>query len=169
MPNNKKFVLGVFPDENKAVSAIKELESSPWKLDRVHSPFPSHKILEALKLKKSRVGYFTLVGGILGFFTGLGLSVYTVIQWNFIVGGKPIVAWFPFIIVAFEFTILFAVLGNILGVLTQARLPELQGLRQYDPRCSGDQFGIAISFEEGEQKKVEAFIQNKGGEVKVFG
>jgi molybdopterin-containing oxidoreductase family membrane subunit len=165
-------VLGVFPDENEVVSAIEELESSPWKLDRVHSPFPSHKILDALKLKKSRVGYFTLVGGILGFFTGLGLSVYTVIQWNFIgnfiVWGKPILAWIPFVIVGFEFTILFSVLGNILGVLTQARLPEFQGLKQYDPRCSGDQFGIAISCEEGEQKEVEAFIQNRGGEVKIF-
>lgn len=166
--SGERNVLGVFPDENKAVSAIEEMESYPWKLDRVQTPFPSHKILEALKLKKSRVGYFTLVGGILGFFTGVGLSIYTAVQWNFIIWGKPVVAWFPFIIVGFEFTILFSVLGNILGLITQTRLPEFQSLKQYDPRCSGDQFGIAVSCNEEEEEQVKTFLKAKGGEVRVF-
>ena len=124
--------------------------------------------VEALKLKKSQVGYFTLVGGILGFFTGVGLSIYTAVQWNFIIWGKPVVAWFPFIIVGFEFTILFSVLGNILGLITQTRLPEFQSLKQYDPRCSGDQFGIAVSCNEEEEEQVKTFLKAKGGEVRVF-
>jgi molybdopterin-containing oxidoreductase family membrane subunit len=164
----KRYVLGVFPDENRTVSAIKALKSSPWELDRVHSPFPSHKILDVLKLKKSRVGYFTLAGGILGFFTGLILSLYTAVQWNLIVGGKPVVAWFPFFIVGFEFTILFSVFGNILGVLTQSRLPEFKSLKRYDPRCSGEHFGILASCEEGEQDSLKAFFHENGGESRLF-
>jgi molybdopterin-containing oxidoreductase family membrane subunit len=96
MPD-KREVLGLFPDENKTVSAIEALEVSEWKVDRVHSPFPSHKIFDALKLKPSRVGYFTLAGGILGFFTGFILAIYTAVQWNLIVWGKPVVAWLPFL------------------------------------------------------------------------
>ena len=80
----KKYVLGSFKDENQIVSAIEALEKSPWELDRVHSPFPSHRIRDALKLKSSGVGYFTLAGGILGFFTGFALAAYTAIQWIWI-------------------------------------------------------------------------------------
>ena len=132
------------------------------------APFPSDKILNALKLKKSKVGYFTLAGGIIGFFSGVGLAIYTGIQWNLIVSGKPVVAWIPFLIVGFEFTILFAVFGNVLGLLFQTNLPEFQSLRIYDPRCSGEHFGVLASCAEGEENKLMAFFQEKGGEARLI-
>jgi hypothetical protein len=162
---DRLYVLGLFPNENKTVSTIEALEESPWVLDRVHSPFPSHKILDTLKLKPSQVGYFTLIGGILGFLTGFSLAMYTAVQWNFVVSGKPVLAWIPFVIVGFEFTILFSVFGNVLGLLTQCRLPDFDGLKQYDPRCSGDRFGIVVSCEKGQQKDLEKFFENQGGEI----
>ncbi|MGD9031264.1 MAG: DUF3341 domain-containing protein [Desulfobacteraceae bacterium] len=163
----KEYIVGSFRDEDQAVSAIEALRKSPWKLDRVHSPIPSHAIANALKEKKSRVGYFTLVGGILGFFAGFALAIYTAVQWNLVVSGKPVVAWLPFLIVGFEFTILFAVLGNVIGLVTQARLPEFESLKTYDPRFSGDHFGIVASCYEGEQQKLMEFLTSIGGEVKA--
>lgn len=165
---NQRQVLGLFPNEDKTVSAIEALENTHWGVDRVHSPFPSHKIFDALKLKPSRVGFFTLIGGILGFFFGFALAVYAALQWKLIVWGKPVLAWFPFIIVGFEFTILFSVIGNVLGLLIQSRLPDYKGLDRYDPRCSGEFFGILASCDEGEQKELEGFFQEKGGEVRFF-
>jgi molybdopterin-containing oxidoreductase family membrane subunit len=47
----------------------------------------------------------------------------------------------PFVIVGFEFTVLFAVFGNVIGLLTCMRLPDYKGLDIYDPRCSGEHFG----------------------------
>lgn len=164
----KKYVLGLFPDEKQTATAIKALEATQWVVDRVHSPFPSHKIFEALKLKPSPVGYFTLTGGILGFFTGFLLAIYTAVQWNLIVWGKPIVAWIPFVIVGFEFTVLFSVFGNVIGLLIQTRLPEFKSLEQYDPRCSADHFGIVVSCDEREQGQLIEFFNNQGGEVTIF-
>jgi molybdopterin-containing oxidoreductase family membrane subunit len=164
----RRYVLGSFRDESEAVSAVEALKKSSWELNRVHSPIPSHRISNALKEKKSRVGYFTLVGGIIGFFAGFALATYTAVQWNLIVSGKPVVAWLPFLIVGFEFTILFAVLGNVIGLVTQARLPEFESLKTYDPRFSGDYFGIVASCTEGEQQKLMDFLTNMGGEVKAF-
>ena len=163
----KKYILGSFRNENQAASAIEALRKSPWNLDRVHSPIPSHTIAKALKEKESRVGYFTLAGGIIGFFTGFVLAIYTAVQWNLIVSGKPVVAWLPFLIVGFEFTILFAVLGNVIGLITQARLPEFESLKIYDPRFSGEYFGIVASCGEGEQQELMDFLMNMGGEVKA--
>ena len=85
-----RHIMGLFQDENRAVNAVKALERSPWKLLRVHSPIPSHKIAEALKLKKSKVGYFTLAGGILGFLSGFALALFAATRWSLIVSGKPI-------------------------------------------------------------------------------
>ena len=68
----------------------------------------------------------------------------------------------------FEFTILFAILGNILGLLTQSRLPEFKSLEYYDPRCSGEHLGILASCGEDEQESLISFFEEKGGEVRVF-
>lgn len=161
-------VIGLFPDEQKTAAVIEAMSGYPWQIDRVHSPFPSHKIFDALKLKKSPVGWFTLAGGILGFFTGFSLAIYTALEWKLIIWGKPIIAWIPFVIVGFEFTILFSVLGNVLGLLALGGLPDFKGLKQYDPRCSGEHFGIVATCTEEEQDQVIDFFQNQGGEARVF-
>ncbi|UCD32782.1 MAG: DUF3341 domain-containing protein [Desulfobacterales bacterium] len=161
-------VMGLFKDEVAAISAIEGLRDSSWSLSRVHSPIPSHKIADALKLKKSKVGWFTLAGGITGFFSGFALASYTAAQWNLIVSGKPIIALVPFFIVGFEFTILFAIFGNIAGLIHQMRLPEFKGLELYDSRCSGEHIGILATCKSEEVDGLAIFFKNKGGEIRVF-
>jgi len=161
-------VMGLFPDEQMTASTIEAMAGYPWKIDQVHTPFPSHKISAALKVKKSPVGWFTLVGGILGFVTGFSLAIYTAIEWKLIVWGKPVIAWIPFVIVGFEFTILFSVFANVLGLIVLGGLPDYQGLKRYDPRCSAEHFGILATCAAGEEGKVIEFFQNQGGEARVF-
>jgi molybdopterin-containing oxidoreductase family membrane subunit len=169
---NEALVMGLFTDENQAVSTVEAIADSPWQLRRVHSPIPSHKLSDALNLKPSMVGWYTLAGGITGFFTGFIVAAYTAVQWNLIVSGKPIVALVPFFIVGFEFTVLFAIFGNVIGLIAglihQMQLPGFKGLEHYDPRCSGEHFGITASCEAGDLEKLKAFFQTQGGEVKVF-
>jgi hypothetical protein len=164
----EKQVMGLFTNEDQAVAAINELADSAWSLKRVHSPIPSHRIAEALKLKKSPVGFFTLCGGILGFISGFTLAAFTAARWDLIISGKPILAWIPFVIVGFEFTILFSVFGNVAGLLVLARLPRLAGLKIYDPRCSGDHFGVLAACDVGQQQELQAFFQHKGAEIRIF-
>jgi hypothetical protein len=164
----EKQVLGLFRDESLAAEAVEALAKTSWEVKDVHSPIRSDKILSALKVKKSKVGYFTLAGGIIGFFSGIGLAMYTGLQWNLIVSGKPVLAWIPYLIVGFEFTVLFAVLGNIVGLITQTRLPEYRSIRTYDPKCSGEHFGILVSCAESEQGALMAFFQEKGGEARFI-
>jgi len=167
MPSEKQ-VLGLFRDESLAAEAVESLAKTSWEVKDVHSPIRSDRILEALKVKKSKVGYFTLAGGIIGFFSGIGLAMYTGLQWNLIVSGKPVLAWIPYLIVGFEFTVLFAVLGNIVGLITQTRLPEYRSMRTYDPLCSGEHYGILASCPEGQQEALITFFRKKGGEAKLI-
>lgn len=164
----KRYIMGLFKDEDQVVSAVDELKKSTYKFHRVNSPFPSHKIMAALNLKKSMVGWFTLAGGIIGFVAGFSLAIFTSVQWDLIVGGKPVIALIPFVIVGFEGTILFAVFGNIIGLLTQMRIPSDKWLKHYDSRCSGDHFGVLASCEPGQLDGLKDFFQQQGGKVRVF-
>jgi hypothetical protein len=164
----KRHIMGLFKNEDNVVSAINGLKQSSFEFIRVNTPIPSHKIMDALKLKKSMVGWFTLCGGILGFIGGFALAIFTATRWNLIVSGKPIIAIIPFVIVGFEATILFSVFGNVIGLLTQTRLPSYRWLRYYDPRCSGEHFGVLAACEIGQEDGLMDFFKNQGAEVRVF-
>ncbi|MCU0587189.1 MAG: DUF3341 domain-containing protein [Syntrophobacteraceae bacterium] len=163
------YVMGVFQRESEAVAAVRDLRvSSSWPVLRVHSPIPSHALAEVMQVRKSRAGWYTLVGGIIGFFSGFSLAIFTATRWNLIVGGKPVVALVPFVIVGFEFTILFAIFGNLIGFLHQSRLPRLQNLETYDPRCSGEHFGVLASCVPDDRERLAAFFREKGGDARVM-
>jgi len=164
----KKYIMGLFKDENRVVSAIEALKATGYQFIRVNTPIPSHKIMAALNLKKSKVGWFTLCGGIIGFFGGFALAIFAATRWNLIVGGKPVIAIVPFVVVGFEATILCAVFGNVLGLITQARIPSSKWLKHYDPRCSGEHFGVLAACEPEQEEGLKDFFQQQGGEVTVF-
>jgi len=160
-------IMGIFSSERSTAEAIDRLRETPWTIERVHSPIPSHEIEHALEPPKSRVGWFTLVGGIIGFFTGFFLAAFTATRWSLIVSGKPVVALVPFFIVGFEFTILFAVFGNVLGLISQARLPRFDTQPLYDECFSGDRFGVLARCHADEQEKLTRFFEENGAEVKT--
>jgi hypothetical protein len=165
---DERFVIGVFERQDDAVAAVESIKASPFRLRRVNMPVPSRRILDAMKLRKSRAGYFTLAGGIFGFFSGILLAAFTAERWGLIVSGKPVLALIPFLIVGFEFTILFAVLGNLLGFLVLARMPRLAEPEHYDPRFSGRHFGILASCRAGEEDDLKRFIEERGGEPRIY-
>ena len=165
----EQYTMGTFADEQGAADALHALRATNRPLHRVYCPYPSHLVLNAAGLKHSNVGYFTLIGGMLGFFFGFGLSIYTAGQWSLIVSGQPVTALVPFFIVGFEFTILFSVFGNILGLLTQARLPRFRRSEAYDPRFSGHHFGVLTSCDTVDQDHLDALIRGNGGVAKRVG
>lgn len=166
--NTERNIMGLFPDEDQTAEVVKALKQSPFSIRRVNGPFPSPKISVALNQKKSLVGYFTLIGGIIGLLAGFGLSIFTAVQWNLTVGGKPVVALVPFVIVGFEFTILFAVFGNVIGILALTRLPKTQLPDPYDIRCTGSHFSILASCSPKDAEALTALFQRYGGEVRVY-
>ncbi len=168
MATKRVSMMGLFSSEDQAASAICGLRDTAFDLVRVHSPIPSHIIADALQLPKSKVGWFTLAGGITGFFSGFCLAIFTSTRWDLIVGGKPVIALVPFFIVGFEFTILFAIFGNVLGLISQARLPRFKILKRYDNRLSGDRFGVLASCRTDEQAGLRHFFEGTGAEIKTF-
>jgi hypothetical protein len=71
----------------------------------------------------------------------------------------------PWFIVGFEFTVLFAVFGNVLGLISQARLPRFETPTYYDERFSGDRFGVLACCSADEQDELTRFFEANGAEI----
>lgn len=118
--------LFTFDDKGPFLAKIQELLASGVPVGRIQitTPFPVHEALHLLKTPVSLLKFFTFTGALTGFCAGLGLPIYTNLQWPLITGGKPIISIPPFMIIAFELTILFGAIASLLGFLHLARLPQ---------------------------------------------
>jgi hypothetical protein len=162
--DNKPGVVGVFPFLDDLLACIGQLEKMRFRIEDVYSPTPRHEIQEALGAKPSPIRYFTLIGGGVGALLGLALAAYAHVQWNLITGGKPVLAWIPFFVIAFESSILVSVLSTLVGLSIMTRLPRSRLSDAYDPRFSQDRFGIVISCDEDEKETVSRMLKDAGAE-----
>jgi molybdopterin-containing oxidoreductase family membrane subunit len=129
----------------------------------VFSPTRDERIQEALALGPSPVRFFTLTGFVSGAAAGLALCAFTALRWKFIVSGKPVLAWVPFTVIAFELSILLGVLATLAGMLLVGRVPRLRLPDHYDPRFSGDRFGLLVR-PGAEAEPVAAELRASGAE-----
>ena len=122
-------VLGVFAHVDTATRAIRELRARGIRSIAAYSPVPLDEFEEALTghgLPRSPVRLFTLVGALTGTASGFALTIWTALKWNLITGGKPVVSIPPFVVIAFELTILLGGLCTLLGLLVTAKLPSFR-------------------------------------------
>jgi molybdopterin-containing oxidoreductase family membrane subunit len=166
--SGKQYIIGLFKKEDQAVSAVEALMASDWEIEDVYTPIPSKSIQEALHLDQSRVGYFTLAGGILGFISGIFLTFFSATQWQLIVSGKPVISMVPFFIVSFELAILFSVIGNVIGFLVLTGLPKSKPPPHYYKECSGGHFGVVAACRTGDHKKLVRLFNAHGGEARIY-
>jgi len=157
-------LIAVFSDPDTLGAAVKELGQARLEVSTIYSPTGHHALGEAMGLKPSPVRSFTLIGGLLGTAAGFGLSAYTAAQWSFNVGGRPVFAWVPFVVVGFECTILLAVLFTVAGMLICSRLPQSAPPGHYDSRFTRDKFGILIACPCARRDEAEALLKRAGAE-----
>jgi hypothetical protein len=110
------------------------------------APHPVHGFDEKADVKTSKLRWFTLLGALSGTITGFGLTIYTVLSWPLNTAGKPLISIPPFMIIAFELTILFGGIVSFLGFLLLARMPSLKNiLKETD---YGNKFVIIVDTKE---------------------
>jgi hypothetical protein len=136
-----------FDDKEPFVGKLRELLKSGVKSDQVRiiTPFHVHEAEHLLHEKPSPLKFFTLTGALLGGLTGFAFTIGTVLHWPLITSGKPLISIPPFIIIAFELTILFGALASFLGFLILGRFPSLQNITT--PEEFANQFVIIVEQE----------------------
>ena len=76
-----------------------------------------------------------VLGGLVGMATAFGLAWLTETSWPIDVGGLPIFAWWPNLIIMFELTMLGAILATVATLVVTAGLGRGGG-KLYDPAVS---------------------------------
>ncbi|MEM1096213.1 MAG: DUF3341 domain-containing protein [Bacteroidota bacterium] len=129
-------VLAEFRHPGELYDAAKDARKAGYKRFDVYSPFPIHGMDDAMGLGNSKVGYFTLMGGITGFSLGLWLQWWTgSVDYPLNISGKPFFAFEPSVPVMFETTILLSALTAVATMFALNGLP-----RPYNPLFYSDNF-----------------------------
>jgi hypothetical protein len=159
-------VLGVFAHVDTTVRALESLKSKGYHDLTVYTPVPIHEIEEVMERDRpvSRVRLFTLIGGLTGTISGFLLTIGSSMQWNLVVGGKPIASIPPFVVIAFEMTILFGGIATLIGMVTLGRLPRLKPSPTFDPRFTNDRFGVAVHCAPERGSSVREILRSAGAE-----
>jgi len=153
-------IIGSFGGDRECARAIEALRAAKVGEFRAFSPFPSHRITDAIGLPKSR----TLAGGITGVLTGLAITIGTTYEWRLNAGGKPLASWPPFIVICFELMILFGGISGFLGFLLMSGVPALEPAPGFNSRFGEDRFGLAVRCEEIDATRVESILKEAGAQ-----
>jgi len=159
-------VLGVFKEVDEAVEAADKLKENG--LDDFEvltgSPYPEGAFGE--KVANHRLYVWPLVGAALGFSIAILVTAGTQLAYPLVTGGKPILALPPMFIIAYEGTMLGAILSTIIGVIFESRLPKTK-LGLYDTRITEGYIGLVVVAPDGDTDRVgELFKAANAADVK---
>jgi hypothetical protein len=154
-------LLASFSHIDAAVDAIRALRATGHRNLVVYSPAPNHELEEALSHRVSPVRLFTLIGGLTGCAAGFGMTIWMSYDWPTLVGGKPIASIPPYVVIAFELTILMGALSTVAAVALFSVLMGKRGIA-YDPRFSDDQVGIFVPADSTQIGSIETLLRNAG-------
>jgi hypothetical protein len=105
----------------------------------VYTPYPIHGMDAAMGIKNSKVGWFSFIGGVAGYATGMLMIWWmNALDYPILVGGKPMFSPFGAFPPSYELTILFGSFGSLFGMLFLNRLPQL-----YHPLLKNRRFALA--------------------------
>lgn len=162
---NKKYILGVYEDEDVLLHAIEKIREAGTKITTVFSPYPIHGIDDVLGIERSRLPIAAFLYGCCGLAFALWMQIYMLgFDWPMIIGGKPHIALPAFIPVSFEMTVLFTAHGMVITFLIVCGLYPRMKTPVFDVRSTDDKFIMAIEVKEGvtDLNKVSTLLRDNG-------
>ncbi|MEI8019319.1 MAG: quinol:electron acceptor oxidoreductase subunit ActD [Schlesneria sp.] len=142
-------IIAEFPTASRVMAAAKRVSEAGWSDWDVHSPFPIHGIDEVLRIRSTRLPWFTLAAGVTGIIAALGMQWWmNAVDYKFWISGKPFFAFEAAAPIAFEMMILFAAIATLGGMLALNQLPKFSNHlfnSERFLRATSDRFFIVIS------------------------
>jgi len=139
--------LGIFPDVQSAGEAVTGLLRAGFAPSQITSlssvAYPEGVLVQVER--RSSFRWISLACAAAGACAGFGLAAGTAWLYPVQTGDKPIVALFPASIVTFEVTMLFAIIGTMVGMFLELGLPAWKP-RLYDPAIAEGCIGISLTF-----------------------
>lgn len=170
-PDNGRFLVGIFDDDDVVLKAVREVRESGVRIHEVYTPFPIHGLDIALGHPRSRLGIAAFMFGLTGLLTAFLLMSYMEkFDWPMIVGGKDSFSYPIYIPIAFELTVLFTALGMVSTfVISNGLGPTVKPL-MFDLRTTDNKFAMAIDMDNNKlhESEIETILKQSGAaEVNV--
>jgi len=158
-------MLALFKEDEAAASATEALEQAGYANDNFEiltgSPYPEGAFGE--REAKHRLYVFPFMGAVFGFSLAIAWTTWTQAAYPLVTGGKPILSIPPMIIIAYEWTLLFAIIFTIVGIFFESRIPNLKaGI--YDPRITEGYIGITVEVAEERVNSVDQLFRRAGAD-----
>ena len=155
-------ILGVYDLPGKTAAAIHQIRDRGYTDIVTYAPAPFMEVEDAVDPKPSRVRLYTLIGGLVGAFTGFLLTVWMANDWQIVIGGKPFSSIPPYTIIAFELTILFGGLMTALGFFITGKMLRFKAPDDYHPRFSAEDFGVVVTCQSRDVPELESLLRAHG-------
>ncbi|HAD03410.1 MAG: hypothetical protein A2091_12150 [Desulfuromonadales bacterium GWD2_61_12] len=143
-------VLGIFRDIATAGQGVEALVKAGFAEGQITSltsvPYPDGVLVPGGR--RSWWRWLTLAGGLVGAGAGFGLAAGTAWLYPVQTGDKPIIALYPTAIIVFEVALLCAIVGTVVGMFLEMRLPP-RDKRLYDPAIAEGCIGISVTVHAG--------------------
>jgi hypothetical protein len=141
-------VVAYFDSVHQLERAGRAAEDAGWRVVGGCAPAFNDKVLEAAHATESPVAIVALIGGVAGVLAGALLTVGTARQWPaLIVGGKPLIAVPPFLVITFELTILLASIAAVWSFFAAAKRARAVARDASDESTSDNR--LSLLFESG--------------------
>jgi hypothetical protein len=138
-------VYGLYPNGDSAQQAVNRLRAAGI-VDRditVISAQPMEDYEFGEMDRATWMWWLACLGGLIGMAVGVGLAWLTETSWPIDVGGLPIFAWWPNLIIIFELTMLGSILATVATLIVTAFLPG-KGRTLYDPEVTDGQILVGV-------------------------
>ncbi len=152
-------IMAEFETPADILHAAEKVNAQGFRHWDVFTPFPVHGMDRAMGLKNSQVGWFSFIGGVTGYTTGMLIIWWmNAVDYPIIVGGKPMFSPFAAFPPSYELTILFGSFGALLGMLFLNRLPRLHHPLLKNKRfalVTHDRYFIVIEADDAKYSETE--------------
>jgi hypothetical protein len=143
----RTFKIGIFDDEEKFISGIKNLKEQDYLIHDVFTPYPVHEVFHLLK-RKSRLPTAAYFFGLFAIIATLAFLYYTsVVDWPIVYGGKPFNSFPSFIVVTIVLTIFTVTIASLALFSARSRLFPGRENTIFDHRATDDKFVIVVETE----------------------
>lgn len=161
--------LGIFKDVEAATRAVDGLIKAGFAEKTITSltsaPYPDGVIVKTDQHTWFR--WMSVGGGIFGACAGFLLAAGTAYLYPVQTGDKPIIALYPTGIITFELTMLFAILGAIVGMFFEMKLPPWRE-RVYDPAIGEGSIGISVFVPSADRKNRAESVMKDAGAIRTI-
>ena len=126
--NNNKLhgILAEFRNPKELVDAAERVKDSGYSDFDTYAPFAIHGMDAAMGVKKSKLGWIVVAGGLAGGAGILWLMIWVMTDaWMLNISGKPLLNLPIYVPITFEITVLISAFAAVFGLLYLNGLPKL--------------------------------------------